>query len=142
MTARTDGPPELHPQLVADCHVLGACAGNALLLQRNAVVPWFLLVPPTTLTELHELPRPLRLGLDAAADALARFIKRRFACDKINVAAIGNVVPQLHLHVIGRRRDDDCWPRPVWGNLTTTSAYSPETLTALSGALRAANCLD
>jgi len=142
MTSRTDGPPELHPQLAADCHVLGACAGNALLLQRNAEVPWFLLVPPTTLTELHELPPSLRTSLVAAADELARFIKRHYACEKINVAAIGNVVPQLHLHVIGRRRDDACWPRPVWGNLTAATAYTPEALTALSGALRAANCLD
>jgi len=103
MTARTDGPPELHPQLVADCHVLGACAGHALLLQRNAQVPWFLLVPPTTLTELHELPPSLRTSLDAAADALARFTKRHFACDKINIAAIGNVVPARDRQAPGRR---------------------------------------
>jgi diadenosine tetraphosphate (Ap4A) HIT family hydrolase len=142
MTACTDGPPELHPQLAADCHVLGSCAGNVLLLHRNAMVPWFLLVPPTPLTELHELPPPLRTSLDAAADELARFIKQYFACDKINVAAIGNVVPQLHVHVIGRRRDDACWPRPVWGNLTRAVAHTPEALTALSVALRAADCLD
>jgi diadenosine tetraphosphate (Ap4A) HIT family hydrolase len=132
----------LHPQLAADCHVLGHCAGGALLLQRNAAVPWFLLVPPTSATELHELPPPLRARLDAAADRLARFVKHHFRCDKINIAAIGNVVPQLHLHVIGRRRDDPCWPRPVWGHLDAGGAYPPASLASLERALRDAGCLD
>lgn len=142
MTTRTDGPPVLHPQLAADCHVLGTSGDNALLLQRNAALPWFVLVPPTTLTELHDLPPALRSRLDAAADRLARFVKRHFACDKINIAAIGNVVPQLHLHVVGRRRDDTCWPRPVWGHLAVTAGYEAATLSALTTALRAAGCLD
>ena len=142
MPQGTDSPPALHPQLVADCHVLGASEGHALLLHRNATVPWFLLVPPTTVTELFELPAPLRASLDAAADRLAAFVKQHFHCDKINVAAIGNVVPQLHLHVVGRRRDDACWPRPVWGHLTALADYPPATLDSLARALRAAGCLD
>jgi diadenosine tetraphosphate (Ap4A) HIT family hydrolase len=142
MGVGTGGPPALHPQLAADCHVLGGSRGCLLLLHRNAAIPWFVLVPPSEVLELYELPSPLRADLDAAADRLAQFVKRHFACDKINVAAIGNVVPQLHVHVIGRRRDDACWPRPVWGNLTRAVAHTPEALTALSVALRAADCLD
>lgn len=142
MSTGADSPPALHPQLVADCHALGRSYGHALLLQRNAAVPWFILVPPTAVVELHELPPTLRTSLEVAADRLARFVKAHFCCDKINVAALGNVVPQLHLHVIGRRRDDACWPRPVWGHLSETAEYAPDTLTSLVAALRAADCLD
>ena len=142
MAAGTDGPPALHPQLAADCHVLGVVANNALLLQRNAALPWFVLVPPTTALELHDLPSDLRARLDGAADRLARFVKRHFGCEKINVAALGNVVPQLHLHVIGRRRDDACWPRPVWGHLMASATYSAPALAELTVALRADGCLD
>lgn len=142
MATGADGPPALHPQLVADCHVLGGCHGHVLLLQRNAAVPWFILVPPTSALELHDLSPTLRASLEAAADRLARFVKAHFSCDKINVAALGNVVPQLHLHVIGRRRDDACWPRPVWGHLNETAEYSPAALASLLAALRVADCLD
>lgn len=138
----TSGPPALHPQLAADCHVLGGSRGCLLLLHRNAAIPWFVLVPPSEVLELHELPPSLRADLDAAADRLARFVKRHFACDKINVAAIGNVVPQLHLHVVGRRRNDACWPRPVWGHLELMAEYTPETLAQLVRSLREAACLD
>ena len=146
MAAHVDGPPVLHPQLAADCHVLGTLEGNALLLQRNASLPWFVLVPPAvpidTPLDLHELPPPLRARLDAAADRLARFVKRHLDSHKINVAALGNVVPQLHLHVIGRRRDDPCWPRPVWGNLPAAADWTREALNPLVAALREAGCLD
>jgi diadenosine tetraphosphate (Ap4A) HIT family hydrolase len=142
MGAGTGGPPALHPQLAADCHVLGGSRGCLLLLHRNAAIPWFVLVPPSEVLELHELPSSLRADLDAAADRLAQFVKRHFACDKINVAAIGNVVPQLHLHVVGRRRDDACWPRPVWGHLDTSGVYETGGLARLTEALLAAGCLD
>ena len=107
----------LHPQLAADCHVLGRCGPIHVLLHRTAQLPWLLLVPETTETELHRLPSALRADLDALAGALGEQLLQDFACEKLNVAAIGNVVPQLHLHVVGRRRDDPLWPRVVWGNL-------------------------
>lgn len=132
----------LHPQLVQDCHVLGRCAGHHLLLHRHAAVPWFLLVPETSAVELFELDPLQRASLNATADRLALFTKAHFACEKINIAALGNVVSQLHLHVIGRRRDDCCWPRPVWGNLTGDLDYLPAALVDLADALRRARCLD
>ncbi|MGE3771946.1 MAG: HIT domain-containing protein [Gammaproteobacteria bacterium] len=146
MAASTDGPPALHPQLAADCHVLGRIDGHMLLLQRNAALPWFVLVPAASAVDvpvdLHELPAPVRATLLAAADRLAACVKRHFACDKINVAAIGNLVPQLHLHVVGRRRDDACWPRPVWGHLAPGPTWTEGQLDELGAALRAAGCLD
>lgn len=125
----------LDPRLGEAFHRLGRCGPLHLLLARNAVLPWFLLVPETTALELFELPAPLRRELSVRADLLARFVKHRFACDKINVAAIGNLVPQLHLHVIGRRRDDCCWPQAAWGHVQGEAAYPAIELAALITAL-------
>jgi diadenosine tetraphosphate (Ap4A) HIT family hydrolase len=125
----------LHPQLATDFQVLGRSGRLHVLLRRNAVLPWFLLVPESDALELFELPPALRHELDARGDLLARLVKAHFACDKINVAAIGNIVPQLHLHVIGRRIDDCCWPQAAWGNLVGTRAYAPSELATVTTAL-------
>lgn len=108
---------ELHPQLRADCHDLGRLAGCRVLLHRSAAIPWFILVPetPGTVTEWHELVATERRALEAAVLHVSRFLKARLGADKVNIAAIGNLVPQLHVHVVGRRRDDPCWPGVVWG---------------------------
>jgi len=127
----------LHPQLVRDFHVLGRSGRLHVLLRKNGVLPWFLLVPESDVLELYELPRRLRDELDARADTLARFVKRHFACDKINVAAIGNIVPQLHYHVIGRRTDDCCWPQAAWGHTVGERAYTSAALDELRGSLAA-----
>jgi len=60
---------------------------------------------------------PERTQLDTVMDTVARFIKRHHASERVNVAAIGNRVPQLHIHVVGRYQGDPCWPEPIWGNL-------------------------
>ncbi len=121
----------LHPQLEADFYVLGRSGNLQVLLRRNAVLPWFLLVPECTALELYELTPPLRRELDMQTDRLAPFVKRYFACDKINIAAIGNIVPQLHLHVIGRRMDDCCWPHAAWGHLVGNREYDTQELAAI-----------
>ncbi|MGH8595387.1 MAG: HIT family protein [Gammaproteobacteria bacterium] len=128
-------PFTLHPQLVADCHLIGRCGVLHLLLHRNAMLPWFIVVPETDVTELYELPESSRRALLDFADKLARFIKRHFVCEKINIAAIGNVVPQLHLHVVGRRSDDNCWPLAPWGHLSATRHYDPEELLRITEAI-------
>ena len=126
---------ELHQQLSTDFHSLGRRGAIHILLRRNAALPWFILVPETDALELYEVPTPLRRELDQLTDALARFVKSRFVCDKINIAAIGNIVPQLHVHVIGRRRDDCCWPQAAWGHVHETRTYSDAELEALQKAL-------
>lgn len=105
----------LDPRLQADCLTLGTLHGNRLLLMNNALVPWFILVPDTTCTELYELEPQQQSDVFAAVNALSAILKNRFGSHKINVAAIGNVVAQLHVHVVGRRSDDFCWPGVVWG---------------------------
>ena len=110
-----------------------------MLLHRNSSVPWFILVPDVAaeLTELHELDAATRQRLDAELDLVARFTKARFDVAKLNVAAIGNIVPQLHVHIIGRRPDDPCWPGVVWGRLPAGPAWPDATLVALADELAA-----
>ena len=125
----------IHPRLVEDCHILGRLGTSRLLLHRNAAVPWFILVPETQAGELFELEAPARRALMEEADVLAGFVKAYFGASKINVAAIGNVVPQLHVHVVGRSPGDPCWPRPVWGHLDTVAPWAPEQLADVAAAL-------
>ena len=107
----------LHPRLYADCHHLVALGLSELLLHRNASVPWLLLVPRVEQTELCDLTHAQRAALDAEIDAACALLRHEFSVTKLNVAAIGNLVPQLHVHVVGRREGDACWPDPVWGHL-------------------------
>lgn len=128
----------LHPRLATDFHVLGRRGPLHVLLQRNATLPWFIVVPETDIPEIFDLPAPLRRELDDFVDTLAPFVKQYFESDKINIAAIGNIVPQLHVHVIGRRRDDCCWPQAAWGHVDETRAYGAEELGTLIRALEIA----
>lgn len=132
----------LHPQLAADCFVLGRRGPIQVLLHRTAQLPWLLLVPETTATELHRLPAGSRQALQDLADQLGQRLLEDFACEKLNVAAIGNVVPQLHLHVVGRRRDDPLWPRVVWGNLAPGPERSGDEVGRLAAQWRQQNLLD
>jgi diadenosine tetraphosphate (Ap4A) HIT family hydrolase len=94
---------EIHPQLLHDCHRLGQLRLCHVLLHKNAAVPWLILVPETASSgDLLDLPGHVRNAAMDEAAIVARFIKNEFAVSKINFAAIGNIVPQLHLHVVGR----------------------------------------
>jgi len=105
---------QLDPQLQKDCIVLGELQHSLLLLMNNALLPWFILVPKTDKTELYELADDMQAGVWAEVNAVSKFIKDEFCIDKLNVAAIGNMVQQLHIHVIGRQHEDYCWPGVVW----------------------------
>jgi len=116
---------QIHQQLLLDCHRLGRFELCHLLLHKNASVSWFILVPEIDgADDLLGLPDNVINLTMAEAKKVARFIKSGLGFQKINFATIGNVVPQLHLHIIGRRQDDCCWPAPVWGNLLEVSNYS------------------
>lgn len=125
----------LHPQLAADCHHLCEWGRCHVLLHRNGIIPWFILVPKTEAADLLELPRDEREAVLDEAACIARFIQQEWGLSKINFAQLGNVVPQMHLHVIGRQPDDDCWPKPVWGNLGTVSNYDEEAVTTIRSQL-------
>jgi len=108
---------QLHPQLLADCHVLLQWPICHVLLHRNAIVPWLILVPETDHVDLLEMPAGQREAVLNEAACIAKVIQQHWKLEKINFAQLGNVVPQMHLHVIGRTSTDPCWPRPIWGNL-------------------------
>lgn len=107
---------ELHPQLAADTHPVGDLALCRVLLMDDAGWPWLILVPRRPgVREVHELDPDDQARLIGESSLAARAMATLFAADKMNLAALGNVVPQLHVHVIARHHGDPAWPRPVWG---------------------------
>lgn len=117
---------EVAPQLLADCHLLGRLPASTLLLNRNAALPWFILVPQTSLGDFLDLPEAQRRQVLDECASVSAFIKQALGFDKVNFAGLGNVVPAMHLHIIGRASGDACWPQPVWGNLPEGAAYRAE----------------
>jgi len=105
----------LDHRLTETTYQLGMLADNRLLLSKNALFPWFILVPSTQETEYHKLRNEQQTEIQQHINAIARFIENNFSIDKINIATIGNIVSQLHIHIIGRSRNDACWPDVVWG---------------------------
>lgn len=107
---------ELHPQLAADTFVVGELPLSTLLLMNDERYPWCILVPRRPgLRDLHELAVADSAELFAEIHELSLHLRSLGKVDKLNVAALGNRVPQLHIHVIARRNDDAAWPDPVWG---------------------------
>lgn len=99
---------------------------SQLRLMDDARYPWLLLVPERPgLVELHDLEEHDAQALMREVRACTRALADLFPLDKTNVGALGNMVPQLHVHVIGRRRDDPAWPGPVWG-VGAAEPYRPE----------------
>jgi len=128
----------LHPQLRQDCIVLGKLRLCYLLLMNDARYPWFVLVPDRPgIMEIFQLSAADRYLLCDESALFAQLLATAFAADKINVAALGNVVPQLHIHHIVRYRSDAAWPKPVWGALPP-QLYSAEERELVSAKIRSA----
>ena len=126
----------LHPQLAADSCPIGDLPLSQVRLINDANYPWLLLVPRRPgVSEIIDLGEADRWRLMAEIADASRILKATTACDKLNIAAIGNMVPQLHVHVVARRRGDVAWPRPVWG-VAPPRSYQPAAHDALVGAIR------
>jgi diadenosine tetraphosphate (Ap4A) HIT family hydrolase len=125
----------LDPRLAADCIVLGDMRLSRLLALNNSLLPWFILVPRRSAIELFELEREDQLLLLEEINLLSRFVKDRYGSEKLNVAAIGNIVSQMHVHVIGRKTTDFCWPNVVWGTREKIP-YSAKEIETLSAAVK------
>ena len=109
---------ELHPQLEKDCLVIGHFSLCRLLLMLDVNYPWFVLVPDREeITEIHQLTEEDQQQLMRESSYLAKVLEQEFQADKINIAALGNMVPQLHIHHVARYRNDAAWPHPVWGRV-------------------------
>src|SRR6185312_9427410 len=105
----------LHPQLRADTAFVCDLALSRLVAMNDANFPWLILVPRRAgAGELFDLGAEQAALADEIA-LVSRALKDETRCDKLNVAAIGNVVPQLHIHIVARTRGDALWPKPVWG---------------------------
>lgn len=106
---------DLDERLRADCETLFETDRCSYLLHRNAEIDWFILVPHTTETEFYRLEQSVQQALCADINRVSDFIRSQLGAEKINVATLGNVVEQMHIHVIGRYRSDPYWPDTVWG---------------------------
>ena len=130
----------LHPQLADDTHPLAQFELCELRLMDDANYPWLVLVPRVTdAVELLDLDTQQRHRLSDEIEVAGRALRALCRPHKLNVAALGNLVSQLHVHVIARFQDDPAWPAPVWGRIAA-QPYSPEVLVqriaALQDALR------
>ena len=126
----------LHPQLARDTVNIGDLPLCRVLIIDDANFPWLLLVPRRPdVTEILDLDEVAQAQLMTETTRVARALRAVTGCDKLNIAALGNVVPQLHVHVIARFRSDAAWPRPVWGSVPAR-AYEPAELDRLVAPLR------
>lgn len=108
---------ELHPQLAKDTTVIGHFPLCVALLHKDNAVPWVILVPKReNLKELHHLPMQEQQQFLLESQAVSQALEATFQPDKLNLGALGNMVPQLHIHHIARFQDDVAWPGPIWGN--------------------------
>jgi len=126
----------IHHRLSEDCLVIGKLGLCHLLLMQDANYPWFILVPDREdITEIHQLSAADQQLLLEESVMLSRALESAFSPDKLNIAALGNVVPQLHIHHIVRYRTDAAWPAPVWGRVPV-KPYTEEALATVIHALK------
>jgi diadenosine tetraphosphate (Ap4A) HIT family hydrolase len=119
---------KLHPKLAEDCHYLGDFQLCALLLSKDANYPWYILVPrQADISEAFQLSKLDQQMLQHESLQLSHALSKEFSADKMNIAALGNMVPQLHLHHIVRYKNDIAWPNPIWG-YASAKAYSEPSL--------------
>jgi len=112
----------LHPQLAADTVAIGDLSLSRVLLMNDANYPWLILVPrKPALVEIIDLEEDEQVQLLGEIADTARALKATTACAKLNIAALGNMVDQLHVHVIARNLGDAAWPKPVWGTAPPAS---------------------
>jgi len=127
----------LHPRLQSDTVVLGNLPLCTVLLMNNSDYPWVILVPRRAgIRELYELREEDQRQLLQESGQVSRLMQHLFVPDKLNVATLGNVVPQFHWHIIARFSSDAVWPAPVWG-ADDGQRYSPDELETMVSRLRA-----
>jgi diadenosine tetraphosphate (Ap4A) HIT family hydrolase len=132
-------PPSfaLHPQLAADTLPVGDLALSRVLLMNTTRFPWLMLVPRRPdVREIIDLPTHEQATLWREISAVSVLVRDLFRAEKLNVCAIGNMVPQLHVHVIARFTTDEAWPRPVFG-FAPPLPYSPTAAKELAARIAA-----
>ena len=128
-----DSTWSLHSQLTKDTIDIGDLPLCRVLVIKDANYPWLLLVPRREgAVEIIDLTEVEQAQLMTEVSRVARALKEVSRCDKLNIAALGNVVPQLHVHIIARRAGDAAWPRPVWGVMQPLPHDAEEVQTFIS----------
>lgn len=126
----------LHPALKKDCIELGHLKLCKILLMNDSQFPWLILVPTIeNLTEIHQLSSDNQQLLMQESCKVAKLLAEHFNADKMNIAALGNMVPQLHIHHVVRFQNDKAWPAPIWGKFDA-QPYSEQDLTKLEQELK------
>ena len=121
-------PFQLHPQLEADTHLICRTENCQILLMDDARFPWIVLVPEVAdIRELYELKERQQQQAYQSILRISKSLAEYSNADKMNVAALGNQVPQLHIHIIARYETDAAWPGPVWG-VGQAEPYGPDQL--------------
>jgi len=127
----TDTPFSLAPELQRDCIELADWPLCKVLLMNDSQYPWFILVPRVAgVKEIIDLSEELQITLLQESGKLSKLLQQIFNPDKLNVAALGNMVPQLHVHHIARFTTDAAWPTPIWGKLPAVP-YTDEQIAVL-----------
>ncbi len=120
-------PFQLHPRLQQDCFSVGQFTLSRILMMNDNQYPWFILVPQRKgIKEIYELSQSDRQLLIDESCLLAKTMVELYRPDKLNIAAIGNLVPQLHVHHVARYQTDIAWPGPIWGKFPVSS-YAGQT---------------
>jgi len=129
---------ELCDRLAAGGVDLGSHAGCRVLLKKNALYPWFVVVPEVEqgVEELTDLPRDRYDAVMGLVYDLSKFVRHYFGVEKVNVGCVGIVVRQLHVHVVGRNEGDPAWPGVVWG-CPDKAGYSAERVAEIRDAFAA-----
>ncbi|MAH28551.1 MULTISPECIES: HIT domain-containing protein [Pseudoalteromonas] len=127
----TDTSFSLAPELQRDCIELADWPLCKVLLMNDSQYPWFILVPRVAdVKEIIDLSEELQITLLQESGKLSKLLQQVFSPDKLNIAALGNMVPQLHVHHIARFTTDPAWPAPIWGKLPAVP-YSDEQIEQL-----------
>ncbi len=126
----------LHERLAADCIHVGELPLCRLLMMNDRQFPWFILVPRLAdIREAFQLSHAQQQQLNKESNSLSEAMALAYHADKMNVAALGNMVPQLHVHHIARFTNDAAWPKPVWG-VVDAIAHSKESRGSMLSSLQ------
>ena len=129
----------IDPRITSTCFTLADWPLCRVFLKNNADYPWFILVPrQENIEEIDQLPQALQHTLIDEISRLSEIVKSHFQPDKLNIATLGNIVSQLHIHVVARFEEDNLWPHGLWQASQTSAPYPEEKVHALLQQLRQA----
>ena len=127
---------DIDPRLLNDSHELFSWNQCHIRLHKNATLPWLLIIPETDEVEFCDLAAEQQTNITYLGKIMGQYMKTEMGAEKINFAAIGNVVQKLHVHVIGRNHLDPLWPDVVWGASLPAKNYTEQQIKKLKGELK------